>query len=461
VPANWKRFIAKMSGTSARVAAAGLFLSLWFFVDKAPACVGDCDSSGSVGVDELIRGVSISLGEQQIDTCLVFDRDANGGVGISELVAAVGNALGGCPTLTPQPEPTAPLTARPLTPTVTRSPSPPTPSPTGPPLLRLVQLLREGERGVPPALNAEGVVVSPDGLNVYISDLSRPGLAFRRNLVDGTLQFDFVFGGRSEAVTVSADGNHVYQGNILVLRVFSRNSETGALTAVQEISSEGSGEDIFVSADGQFIYTGGGRSVVVFGRDTDTGELTLLAAGEPPGNRLTFTPNGEFFYAPGVFSNLISIIHRNLETHELSMVGVVQDDIEDPVNGVDGLFRVSDVVLSPDLRHLYSLSPVDRAIVVFDRNAAVGSIDAKQTLRANLFDDMLMLPHGEALLATTRDAAVSVLQRDKQTGLVRQIFTSPPITTTIGRLALGPQGKTVYVTGNGFVAVLAYEQEAE
>jgi len=327
--------------------------------------------------------------------------------------------------------------------------------------LRLIQVLREGEAGLPAILTADGVVVSPDGFDVYVSDIRRPGLAFRRNPIDGTLRFNFLFGDRSEGVAVSPDGNHVYQGSILVIRVFSRDAETGALTAVQEISSEGSGEDIFVSLDGRFVYTAGGRSVVVFGRDTDTGKLTLLATGEPPGSRLAFTPDGEFFYAPGVFNNFITVVRRNLETNDLETVEVVLDDLEDPVNGVDGLFRVSDVALSPDLRHLYSLSPIDRAIVVFDRNAEAGSIVAKQTLRAGLYDDMLMVPNGEALLATTGEASVTVLQRDEQTGFVQRVFTSPPITATIDRLALGPRGRTVYVTGSGYVAVFAYQPETE
>jgi len=319
--------------------------------------------------------------------------------------------------------------------------------------------LREGEDGLPPHLNSEGVAVSPDGLDVYVSDRQRPGLAFRRNPEDGTLEFNFLFGDRSEGVAVSPDGNHVYQGSILVIRVFSRDAETGALTAVQEISSESSGEDIFVSLDGRFVYTAGGRSVVVFGRDTDTGELTLLATGEPPGNRLAFTPDGEFFYAPGVFHNLITVVRRNLETNDLETVEVVLDDLEDPVNGVDGLFRVSDVALSPDLRHLYSVSPIDQAIVVFDRNTEDGSIIPKQVLKANLSYEILMVPSGKIVLATTRDASVTVLRRDPHGGTVTQVFTSPPITLAIGQLALGPQGRTVYLTGGGRIALLSLKAE--
>jgi hypothetical protein len=34
-----------------------------------PACVGDCDNSGAVTVDELVKGVSIALGTLPLDQC--------------------------------------------------------------------------------------------------------------------------------------------------------------------------------------------------------------------------------------------------------------------------------------------------------------------------------------------------------------------------------------------------------
>ena len=59
-------------------------------------CIGDCDASGVVTVDELVTGVRIALGQSGVETCGRLDTDANGSVGINELVAAVGAALNGC-----------------------------------------------------------------------------------------------------------------------------------------------------------------------------------------------------------------------------------------------------------------------------------------------------------------------------------------------------------------------------
>jgi cysteine-rich repeat protein len=60
-------------------------------------CTGDCDGNGMVEIAELIRGVNIALGSQQLDVCRVFDRTGDGHVSVSELIQAVGAALNGCP----------------------------------------------------------------------------------------------------------------------------------------------------------------------------------------------------------------------------------------------------------------------------------------------------------------------------------------------------------------------------
>ncbi len=63
---------------------------------SAQPCAGDCDADGTVGVGELIRGVRISLGEEDLSTCTAMDGDGDGSVRIGELIAAVRSALDGC-----------------------------------------------------------------------------------------------------------------------------------------------------------------------------------------------------------------------------------------------------------------------------------------------------------------------------------------------------------------------------
>ena len=80
------------------------------------ACAGDCDGSGQVAIDELLRGVNIGLGALPLSACAAFDTDGDGMVAVGELIQGVGASLGGCPPAgtrptpppTPTPEPTAP-----------------------------------------------------------------------------------------------------------------------------------------------------------------------------------------------------------------------------------------------------------------------------------------------------------------------------------------------------------------
>jgi len=46
--------------------------------DLGSTCVGDCDASGAITVDELVRGVSIALGTLPLDQCPRFDCHGTG-----------------------------------------------------------------------------------------------------------------------------------------------------------------------------------------------------------------------------------------------------------------------------------------------------------------------------------------------------------------------------------------------
>lgn len=66
-------------------------------------CVADCDNDGAVTIDELLTGVTVSLGAPA-ERCLAADPAGDGAVSIADLVRAVGDALRGC--VAPDSEPT-------------------------------------------------------------------------------------------------------------------------------------------------------------------------------------------------------------------------------------------------------------------------------------------------------------------------------------------------------------------
>ena len=92
-------------------------------------CVGDCDGSGDVSVNEIIIGVNIALDLAPTRMCAAMDRNGDGMVSIDELLAAVNAALDGCPimpapTVSPTSSSTATATsALTATPTATFTPS--------------------------------------------------------------------------------------------------------------------------------------------------------------------------------------------------------------------------------------------------------------------------------------------------------------------------------------------------
>ena len=59
-------------------------------------CIGDCDASSDVTVDEIVAGVNIALGNREFSVCPAFDRNGDVMVSVDEVIAAIANALGGC-----------------------------------------------------------------------------------------------------------------------------------------------------------------------------------------------------------------------------------------------------------------------------------------------------------------------------------------------------------------------------
>ncbi|MDX2165812.1 MAG: hypothetical protein SF182_02065 [Deltaproteobacteria bacterium] len=66
-------------------------------------CAADCDRSGAVVVNELLRAVNIALDSAPLSACAAADRDGSHGVSVDEILAGVSGALGGCTPAAPDP----------------------------------------------------------------------------------------------------------------------------------------------------------------------------------------------------------------------------------------------------------------------------------------------------------------------------------------------------------------------
>jgi hypothetical protein len=79
------------TGTAASCADAALNAAL---ADAIPseACIGDCDGTGLVAINELILGVNIALDLQPANACPAF-ANSDGMVDVAQLIKGVNNAL--------------------------------------------------------------------------------------------------------------------------------------------------------------------------------------------------------------------------------------------------------------------------------------------------------------------------------------------------------------------------------
>jgi len=106
------QLLEKSLGKRARIRIVGtLGLAVFLGAGRLPAratCAGDCDTSGSVTVDDLVVMVNAALGDAPASSCAAGDQNNDGVVTIDEIIPAVSNAQNGCPsTPTPTATPTA------------------------------------------------------------------------------------------------------------------------------------------------------------------------------------------------------------------------------------------------------------------------------------------------------------------------------------------------------------------
>ena len=92
---------------------------------------------------------------------------------------------------------------------------------------------------------------------------------------------------------------------------------------------------------------------------------------------VTVSPDGESLYVTSQFEDAIAIFDRNPATGSLTAVGCVEDDdvgADSCAQTSEGLENVNAVAISPDGEFLYSVSSGDRAIAIFDRNTGTGTL---------------------------------------------------------------------------------------
>ncbi len=192
--------------------------------------------------------------------------------------------------------------------------------------------------------HAHSINFSPDNRFAYVCDLGLDQvLIYRVDAESGALTPNepaFALtpvGGGPRHLAFHPGGQFVFVNNELsmTVTVFTQDAATGALTAVETVSTLPEGEgpadglstaEVVAHPNGRFVYVSnrGHDSIAVFACDPETGKLTLVqnapAEGEIPRN-FNLDPSGRWMLVAHQKSNSVAVLKVETETGKLTPTG--------------------------------------------------------------------------------------------------------------------------------------------
>jgi 6-phosphogluconolactonase (cycloisomerase 2 family) len=362
--------------------------------------------------------------------------------------------------------------------------------------LAYVEMQQDGAGGVFDMNGASSVAVSPDGKHVYVaSKYSHALVIFNRDSSSGALSYvgakrDGTGGvnglDSASSVAVSPDGSHVYAtgpGDNAVA-IFSRESTNGQLTFVDwinwgDVSGLHGANSVAVSPDGSHVYVAGisSSAVVVFDRNASTGWLTHVETktdgqggvdGLDGAWSVTVSPDGGHVYVAGWNDNAVAVFSRDASSGALTYVEVQRDG----VGGVDGLDGPRSVAVSPGGEYVYVAGHGEAAVAAFSRDGITGRltfIQARHSIQGlEGAVGVAVSPEGSHVyVAGNNDDSLVVFARNAGSGALSYVERqsdgggggSVDGLDGARAVALGPDGKHVYVAGHDEDAVAVFERD--
>ncbi len=353
--------------------------------------------------------------------------------------------------------------------------------------LSLIETYSEGLDGLE---GFAAVALTADGRHLYVA--SRPDggavAVLTRDPASGRLGFVATASGDvagdaedlryANSLAASPDGQHLYVVTDLGrISAYSRSVETGGLQAIASYGrTDGfdglrDAESVTVSPDGRNVYVASSRpdhALVVLARHP-TGELAPLEAHHDDTSRVdglrdahfvTVSPDGRNVYVAGRGDGAVAVFARDLTSGQLEFLEAQFDGAD----GVDGLWAVRAVTVSPDGEHVYAASDGDRAVVAFDRDTETGRLEF---LEATFGSDggaeglytgpnaITVSPDGENVYVGTSGAMVA-FARDTTSGALSFLENHFAGVYTGHSLAISPNGEAVYVFGSKLTVFLRH-----
>ena len=318
---------------------------------------------------------------------------------------------------------------------------------------------------IPPTVSTNNlpneVVVSPDGLNVYVSGFGNNGTVsqFSRDKRTGFLTplypstVDSVSG--LGGIAISSDGKNVYvtnQGDDLfsegTLTQFSRNEETGQLTKMGDAILVGNQPcSIILTSDGEnaYIINFGSNTISQFSRNNTTGLLTPLdpvtVKTEYAPRIIAISPDDKNVYVANYISGSLSQYNRSKTTGQL--VKVTNAPIRETSTGI---------AISRDGLDVYVINTND-TVYHLKRNQNTGELTTigKYPTLTNS-NEIIISPDGLNVYIDSSDysnniANISQYNRNIMTGELTPLTKNiiPVGSATIGGTTISPDGLNVYL----------------
>jgi len=367
--------------------------------------------------------------------------------------------------------------------------------------LSMIQRIEDNVAGVDGLRGAYSIGLSPDGNTLYVTGSEEDALAvFNRNVVSGQLNFVEIHkkgtGGIGNMAypletMVSPDGMNVYVTSLddSAISVFSRDPGTGSLTFVEDqvdgmggITGMQGTYSLMVTPDGEHVYATGSydNAIVAFSRNTNNGRLSFVQKyvdntngidGLDGATAVVVSPDGMTVIVAGSNEDALSAFTRNPTDGTLSFINKMTNGS----GGISGMEYPIALLMSPNGENMYTTSFGNGALVSFDFNIVSGTLSYSTTTSSDnssfngltgAEDIAISADNRHLYVAGNTDDGVVVLERDLSTGqlnFVEVILDNQNGINTlngVNGVSVSPDGKSVYVTAFWEHAVTVFDRDA-